>query len=67
MRHHLVVQTRNLPPELQMLFEELDGTLTGMGVQGITKDEAKYLLNTLILSGVGECVHLIDSLTLFHC
>lgn len=47
-------KTRNLPPELQWLFEELDGTLKAMGVKGITKDEAKYLLNTLIAAGVGK-------------
>jgi len=40
-------QTRNLPPEYQTLFDNLNATLKSMGVSAITEKEAKLLLKSL--------------------
>ncbi len=40
-------QTNNLPPQYQRLFENLNSTLQGLGVSGVTEKEAKLLLRAL--------------------
>jgi hypothetical protein len=37
-----------LPPAVQKLFDNLNKTLTNMGVSGVTEAEAKLLLKALI-------------------
>eukprot|EP01114_Cavostelium_apophysatum_P017436 TRINITY_DN5176_c0_g1_i1.p1 TRINITY_DN5176_c0_g1~~TRINITY_DN5176_c0_g1_i1.p1 ORF type:complete len:476 (+),score=132.19 TRINITY_DN5176_c0_g1_i1:56-1429(+) len=48
-------QTRNLPTEYQQLFDNLNQTLTKMGVAGITEKEAKLLLRSIpvVMAGKG--------------
>jgi len=41
-------QTQNLPPDYQQLFDNLNQTLSNMGVTGITESEGKILLKALI-------------------
>jgi hypothetical protein len=38
---------RNLPPQYQKLFEDLNNTLKSMGVSTVTEKEAKFLLRSL--------------------
>eukprot|EP01113_Clastostelium_recurvatum_P043800 TRINITY_DN7303_c0_g1_i7.p1 TRINITY_DN7303_c0_g1~~TRINITY_DN7303_c0_g1_i7.p1 ORF type:complete len:829 (-),score=279.03 TRINITY_DN7303_c0_g1_i7:1315-3801(-) len=41
-------ETKNLPPDLKVLFDSLNTTLRNMGAKGITKEEAKYLLTQVL-------------------
>ena len=41
-------QARNLPPEYQVIFQELNDGLKTLGLKGITKSEALFLLKIAV-------------------